>query len=144
MNLTERSNLIYTQNKEKGFYKDYEELLMYVRGTKLEESFHQFFYAQRLALIQSEVSEALEAIRSGKKANLKEFEQSYEFHQQQDMIFPMLTFERTIKDTEPDEIADSIIRLLDYSGFRGIDIEKHVKFKLEYNSKRAQLHGKSF
>jgi len=36
----------------------------------------------------------------------------------------------------PSEIADTIIRLLDLSGYQGIDIEKEISLKMEYNKTR--------
>ena len=64
-----------------------------------------------LALIHSEVSEALEAFRHGDKANFAE------------------------------EMADIIIRVLDCTGGLEIDIEEAVKKKLEENKKRGYRHG---
>lgn len=39
------------------------------------------------------------------------------------------------------EIADAIIRLLDLCAFKGIDIEKLILEKLEYNLTRGYRHG---
>ena len=64
-----------------------------------------------LALIHSEVSEALEAFRKGDRANFDE------------------------------ELADVIIRVLDCSGGLGIDIDAVVRAKLEKNKTRGWRHG---
>ena len=53
-------------------------------------------------------------------------------------------FDDAIKDTFEDEIADSVIRLLDMCGGLGIDIDTHIRLKLEYNKTRERLHGKSY
>lgn len=64
-----------------------------------------------LALITSEVSEALEGFRNNDKENFKE------------------------------ELADIIIRVLDCSGGLNIDIEKEIENKLEKNRERSHKHG---
>lgn len=59
-----------------------------------------------LCLVISELMEAVEADRKGKRANIKTF-----------------NFEYDIKDTIEDELADACIRLLDLAGLRSIDID---------------------
>lgn len=39
------------------------------------------------------------------------------------------------------ELADCIIRILDYCGKEGIDIEKAIHIKHEYNKTRPWMHG---
>lgn len=94
-----------------------------------------------LMLCVSELSEALEADRKGrstvnnafefidKSANLEEF---------------CSRFRGCIKDTFEDEIADTIIRLLDLCAAKNIDIETHIRLKIEYNKTRERLHGKKY
>jgi NTP pyrophosphatase (non-canonical NTP hydrolase) len=53
-------------------------------------------------------------------------------------------FEALIKDTVEDELADVIIRALDLCGHLGIDIEKHVELKMQYNKSREYKHGKNY
>lgn len=53
-------------------------------------------------------------------------------------------FKENIKDTVQDEIADAIIRLLDFSHKFGIDLDFHIKAKLEYNASRPYKHGKTY
>jgi NTP pyrophosphatase (non-canonical NTP hydrolase) len=48
------------------------------------------------------------------------------------------------KDTFEDELADTVIRVLDLCGGLDIDIEKHINLKVEYNKTRARLHGKLY
>lgn len=45
------------------------------------------------------------------------------------------------KGNQPDELADCIIRILDYCGYADIDIEKAIKIKHEYNKTRPYKHG---
>jgi NTP pyrophosphatase (non-canonical NTP hydrolase) len=64
-----------------------------------------------LALIHSEVSEALEADRKGDQENFEE------------------------------ELADVCIRIFDLCGSRGIDLENAIKKKMERNKGRSYKHG---
>lgn len=40
------------------------------------------------------------------------------------------------------ELADCILRILDYCGYAGIDIEEAVRLKYEYNKTRSYRHGR--
>lgn len=39
------------------------------------------------------------------------------------------------------EIADAVIRLLDFAGSQGLDLETIIEMKLEYNKTRGHRHG---
>lgn len=68
-----------------------------------------------IALMHSELSEALEAMRNhGKKEDIAE------------------------------ELADCCIRIFDYCGARQIDLEGTLLKKMEYNKGRPYRHGKKF
>ncbi len=106
-----------------------------------------------LMLCVSELSEALEADRKGRKNMLKTFERDMEFARLNDENFNpddinydwiVNRFETTIKDTFEDELADTVIRILDLCGARGIDLEKHINLKLKYNRSRERMHGKAY
>lgn len=112
--LNELAQEIYHNNKEKGFWDNERNV------------------GEMLMLVTSELGEAMEAHRKGKFANMEDYE-----------IFTG-DFECSIKDSFEDEIADSIIRLLDMSAGLGIDIDTHVRLKLEYNKTRERLHGKKY
>lgn len=152
-------------------------------------------------LIVSELMEAVEADRKGKRADIRAFNTrqcvgrgskdvtvSYEYN-----------FGLCIKDTVEDELADACIRIFDLAGYKnidldfesgkttiidqkgtftekiyktvhvlvgceqlnrcltltlmrifllaesmGIDIEKHIQLKMEYNNSRPYKHGKKY
>lgn len=101
---------------------------------------------QTLMLIVSELSEALEALRKNKRANIDLFDFDHVF---QSDIIPederfKKAFTQSIKDTFEDEIADSFIRLFDLVGGLGIDIDFHIEQKLKFNKTREHKHGKLF
>lgn len=128
-NLNELSKQIYEGNKLRGFDVSKENI------------------GQTLMLVVSELAEALEADRKAKYANLEVFENcmAADDINEGDMdLYIKQSFQETIKDTFQDEIADSLIRLFDLCGGLQIDIEKHIKYKLEYNSKREFKHGKRY
>lgn len=80
-------------------------------------------FPEVVALIHSEVSEALEEYRSGHGANEVYFGE----HGKPEGI--------------PIELADAVIRILDYCAEAGIDIEGAILRKHEYNRDRPYRHG---
>lgn len=52
---------------------------------------------------------------------------------------------QSVLDPKPEgiaiELADAVIRILDYCGHVGIDIEKAIEIKHEYNKTRPYKHG---
>lgn len=118
---------------------------------KLAEEIHKnalekgFFEKEKnigemLCLIHSEVSEALEADRSGKYCNKSmghatiayaedDFKQAYKDY---------------VKGTFEEEMADIIIRVLDLCAFKNIDLEMHIRAKMRFNSLREYKHGKKY
>ena len=94
MTLTQMTELIMTQAKEKGF------------GTKPEE----IDVAEKVALIHCEVSEAYEAYRH---KNI------------------------TGKDGFVEELGDVIQRILHLCGVLGLDVEKSIISKIDFNNGRT-------
>ena len=73
-------------------------------------------------LIISEASEALEAHRKGRRADLKKFALPHNRNVSDDEWFK-ISFENCVKDTTADEIADVVIRILDYCCVSEIEIK---------------------
>ncbi len=67
-----------------------------------------------IALMHSELSEALEGLRKGDWKNVSE------------------------------EMADTVIRIFDFCYARDIDLEKDILGKIKVNKKRTYKHGKKF
>lgn len=103
----------------------------------VEHGFHDnpSSLAEKLCLIHSEISEALEADRKGRWADLKAYTCEGKTNE---------SFLRNIKDTVEDELADTMIRIADLSGALGINLEEHIRAKMLFNESRERLHGKMY
>jgi len=101
----------------------------------------------RLMLCVSELAEAMEADRKDRYADLeayRECEKADDVFESDKHLYLVSSFQCLIKDTFEDELADTIIRILDLCGAHGIDIEKHIELKMKYNETRERLHGKKY
>ena len=78
-----------------------------------------------ICLMHSELSEALEEHRNGR--------------------YPTEVYYNESKPEKPEgigvELADCVIRIFDFCGKYGIDLEEVIKIKMQYNSTRPQRHG---
>lgn len=88
-----------------------------------KRGFHERVYSDEhyITLIISELTEAVEADRKGKRANVISFENHRELMEFKER------YEAFIKDSVEDELADACIRIYDFAGATG---------------KRATLHRK--
>jgi len=100
-NLNELAKQIHENAKAKGFWDE-------PRNT-----------GEIFMLIVSELAEALEASRKGKQASLEAYELYKPFAN-----FDVEMFKAHVKDTFEDELADVVIRILDFCFVENIDIEE--------------------
>lgn len=91
------------------------------KGFWTEKETFESCVGEKIALMHSELSEALEAARSGRPQSTK--------IQQENFV---------------EELADCVIRILDFSGKFNLPLEDAIYSKIEYNMKRAFKHGKVF
>lgn len=82
---------------------------------------------EQIALMHSELSEALEEYRNG---NMEHLEPPYTYYQ---------------SDGKPEgfgiELADCMIRIFDTCGALGIDLNECLRDKMAYNETRSHRHG---
>ena len=105
--------------KEKGFWNDWYFGAVKISDMSAAEKLmidtdKNNAIATRLALIHSEVSEALEALRVGDMENFAE------------------------------ELGDIMIRVADLAGGLNIDLEGEIEKKMEKNKARGYMHNKRF
>lgn len=106
MNISDLVNASYSNAKAKGFH-----------------AMDMSSPVEKMMLMVSEISEAMEEWRSGHK-----LEEIY--------ISDLGTPEGV-----PIELADVVIRVADFCGRYGIDLEKAIETKMAYNATRDFKHG---
>jgi len=129
-NLKTFTKAVHENAKSKGFYNGIVEL------------------PTCLALIHSEVSEALEVLRKHDstkhqledKVDVDDVLMAYEAG----AVGVIEEYEVKIKNTFAAELADIVLRVFDLSEYVGINIEHHLVLKNAYNKSRPAKHGKNF
>lgn len=116
------SGRINRQSKEMGFWEDVEPLRKDVAEEGMDiDVFERMVLradAGRLALIITEISEAIDGLRKpGQSPKIPAF------------------------SILEEELADALIRILDYAGGEGLQLGRAVAAKLEYNQSRGERHG---
>lgn len=111
-----------------------------------EHGWHDEEHSERhfLCLVITELSEAVEADRKDRHADLKSFNQSVET----DYVPIATAFEGYIKDSVEDELADAALRILDLAGLQDCDIGEAVTVRLksadDYILLRAYFKASTF
>ena len=107
MNIKQLQKICYQIAVENGFWDG---IINYVTPNDNRNN------AEMIALMHSELSEALEELR---KPNCK-------------------------MKLVGEELADCVIRILDFCGGRNIDLQTAIEKKIKKNKKRRHKHGKKF
>ena len=154
--LTALQEIIGQANAKKGFH-DHGALLRVMAGgpprhAGTPETTHdrslRDYQISRLALIDTEVAEAIEELRGGRGINEKYYSGGHSLF---DDIGQRLIEETDAVDHHgnprkpegvPSELADVIIRTVDLAHENGIDLAAAIAEKLEYNASRPHMHGK--
>jgi NTP pyrophosphatase (non-canonical NTP hydrolase) len=123
--INELAKKVHENAKEKGFY-DYKKNI-----------------GEMLALMHSEVSEALEADRNRQYCNM-DLPQSNVLMGWTDDVDFQKDYKDKVKGSFEEEMADIVIRVMDMCAFKEIDLEYHIKAKMRYNSSRVRMHGKEY
>lgn len=133
--------------KDKGFWDNTERVINFLKDSEdelIDENFNNII-STKIALIITELSEAIEALRKKKKANIIEFNRVTEgLTWENNQAAMEEAFRLFIKDSVQDEISDAQIRIYDLCSWLNIDLENHVIMKMDYNKTRPYKHGKTF
>ena len=119
MKISELVKAAYSNSKEKGFHDPELSPLEY------------------LALIHSEISEAVEAARDNTPPI---YQASFETGERITPDSPQWSVHQK-PEGELTELADAVIRIADYCGSRGWDLEKAIVLKNSFNRTRSYKHG---
>lgn len=145
--MNEISESAHSNAVSKGFYELPESILSKMDAGDSSFSREEIqavkdaFVAQRLMLIVSELGEALEANRKkGPAPHIK----GLELDLAHGVDYKEAFVNNYIKDSFEDELADTVIRIGDLSGWLGIDLDTHIALKQKYNSRREKMHGKAY
>lgn len=117
MKISELQERAHKNAADKGFWDMERGIIKKMYGNFQTEEImavHNAFRCQRLMLMVSELGEAVEALRHG----------NYDGYQE--------------------ELADTVIRILDECGGSNIDLESGIVCKMVLNESRPPKHGKEF
>lgn len=154
-------------NAEKGFHDEGDELrglpnllsgvhipgpIMKVidRIARLFPAIKRNYWSARLALITTEVAEAIEELRNGRAVNetwysAKTALGTLRFDNRESIDHALLPDGVSPKpEGVPSELADVVIRAFDFADEAGIDLAAIVDEKLAFNATRAKMHGRKF
>ena len=105
-------------------------------------------YGETLALIHSEISEALEEHRAGKPAAYVPVHQEGCQHSEGEAQPSLECMKYCKLEGHVVELADALIRILDLvhveAKYEGVDFEMLVERKMIYNANRPYKHGKRY
>jgi NTP pyrophosphatase (non-canonical NTP hydrolase) len=122
--------------RDKGFHDDRPLPFMDVQGHFTYPGLADW-QGNKLMLIVSEVAEAQDELRKGHRAD----ETYYPTVRPDEDNLPTVAHK---PEGVPSELADVVIRVLDFCFTEGIDLETIIEEKLAYNATRAYKHGKKF
>jgi len=131
-----------TAARDKGFHDDRPLPVMDVQGHFTTPGLADW-QGNKLMLIVSEVAEAQDELRKGFPADVTyhptAVDESWELDRPYDN-----NGDQAKPEGVPSELADVLIRVLDFCYTEGIDLETIIEEKLAYNATRAYKHGKKF
>ena len=119
--INELAEHLHSIAKSKGFYDAEISLLSLPIDYDTKEKCQLAFDQASIARMHSELSEAVEALRHGNPMSEKISQYT----------------------SEEEELADAMIRIMNYCSRKGYDIGGAIVAKSEYNEGRAYMHGKN-
>lgn len=126
---------VHDNSKAHGWWEESDRILAQVEGTDAVRAISINETAAKLALIHSEVSEALEALRDGDPPSQKigNREVTAYYVGLPDKV-------RALSQLE-EELADVVIRCMDLAGRHGLRLASAIAAKHAYNKGRPYKHG---
>jgi NTP pyrophosphatase (non-canonical NTP hydrolase) len=127
MTFEELQAAVHANSRAKGFYDD-DDIIEALPTTEQYVALRRRLILARLAMIGSEVGEAVDAVRAT-DVNVPKFSVRVD--------------DRDLTGTEQgSELADIVIRTMDLAEYMGIDLATEIEAKHAFNLTRPQRHGK--
>ena len=139
MRINEMVEQVHQTAREKGWWNACAKRFLHATKVPYElvEEDVKKLVPEKLCLIHSEISEALEDYRNDEMAivyeNAKGVRVKAPLGEAHDLGYKPCGF--------PSELADAVIRIADLAGALGIDLEAAIVQKMSYNRQRPFRHG---
>jgi O-acetyl-ADP-ribose deacetylase (regulator of RNase III) len=136
--IREIQDRVGAMNAEKGFHG----------AADTPKEYLNHYWGSKLLLVVSEIAEAQDELRNGRAVNEEYLSYPSDIIGQHGESFVTHTYGQNGWPGKPEglpsEIADAVIRLLDFADEAHIDLEDVIERKLAFNATRPALHGKKF
>lgn len=137
-------------NAEKGFREEGDWIRGLAGSYEPDEALLRNYYTARLALITTEVAEAIEELRNGRAVDETWYANPPLSAEKirsvaDDLRAGRATPPKPLKpEGVPSELADVVIRSFDFAHEAGFDLAQIIEEKLAYNATRPAMHGRKF
>ena len=141
MDIRELQEKCWKTAEIKGFHDDRPLRRQYDTREQFQKALANW-QGNKLLLVVSEIVEAHDELRSGHAADETYHPTAPESPHQR--LYAEGTGARYKPEGVPSELADAVIRILDFCGTEGINLQSIIEEKLAYNATRERLHGRAF
>lgn len=154
-------SFIGAMNAEKGFHSEGDSLRHfadvqakarvgeYIDDTPISEAALRNYHTARLALVTTEVAEAIEELRNGRAVDETYYSGGTHFIMNEGEPYPETNpFDSAGRLRKPEgvpsEVADVVVRSFDFADEAQFDLAEILDRKLAYNASRPKMHGRKF